>query len=73
VRWLRGARLLSTDAVFAGVVHRQPIVEAPFAGKSSRDSVVELIHHFKVRVVDEAVVGNAWQINSAASFDAEID
>jgi hypothetical protein len=55
------------------VVHRQPIVEAPFAGKSSRDSVVELIHHFKVRVVDEAVVGNAWQINSAASFDAEID
>ena len=70
---LGGARLLSADAVFAGVMHERSMGEAPLIGELSRDTVVELLHRFKVRVVDETVVSNAWQINSAASVDAEVE
>ena len=69
---LSGARLLDVDTEFVGMVHGQPMIEAPFSGKFSRDLVIRLLHHFLIRVMGEIVVGKTWKLSSAASVDAEV-
>jgi hypothetical protein len=79
---LVGARLLggrqaawcgTVDVTLVGVVHGRPTIEAPLVGKSSQNPIIRLLHHFSVTVWGEVIVGKAWQLSSAASFDTEVD